>query len=389
MYGIQFIPKSQTFNSPVSYAGASDTVTTAQSVLLLAGKAGTDGLVNGVVARYVDYGVVIDTDAAGNFKLRRYSDFSGNPADADRVDATYGLLGHSGSPGGYLEALVGGYNLGAPNAEATNAILAATTMPAAASATGILAATALTASAQTITTGITNPSGLVPTIVGNDTDMGGNVIITYTDLNGVSGLTLQLALNGTTTVVPTLDQIPTGVHTIESIYLPPYSVDASETVSVGTKGLVVIAGLTNPDVPRVASITGSATGIVSVQEVLGLDANGAMVHDSITANGTTTVNGVKALATTTAVLIGPLNATGNTMAFGLSDILGLPYRMDHDGFLQASFGNTHEATRATVTFDGVNLCGNTVLLNSSMDGSTSVTVDFIRSDAPVGFTTGS
>lgn len=381
---IQFIPTTQKANTPINYKGVDDTTTAAQFALLKAGQVGTDGILAGVSARFGDYGVVLATDGAGNYKLRRYSDLTGNIADAYKVDSTYGLLDHFGSPGGYKSVVVED-NLGAPADETVGGVHAAITMPGTASATGIHAAITLTTATQTITTGITDPAGLIPTIVGNDTDMVGPVIFAYTDLAGTAR-TLTLQLNGTTTVVPTLDMIPYGVDTIQSITVAPYTVDSSETVSVGTKGLVVISGFTQPDFPRAFSITGSASGINTVQSWLGTDVEGTTILDSATANGTATVAGTKAMKTVISVAIAPkTNSSGDTISLDTTDILGLNHRMDTDAVFWTNFGNTREATRPTVTFDGTNISGNTVLLNSDLDGSKTVVVCYMRSDAPLEF----
>lgn len=96
--------------------------------------------------------------------------------------------------------------------------------PEALSADGCHAALALTASPQTITTGITDPD--VPrnvTIVANEAQTG-DVVVTGTDENGVA-VEDTIALDGTTTVQ--------GVKAFATVTQIVYPVDAGTLVSVG------------------------------------------------------------------------------------------------------------------------------------------------------------
>jgi hypothetical protein len=105
--------------------------------------------------------------------------------------------------------------------------------PVAESNTYCMAATALTAVAQTITTGITQPD--VPRVLlikGNAGGIGGNVIITGTDAAGAA-ITDTIALNGNAVV----DGVK-AFASIVSIQLPVQTHAGTDTVSIGVDAIL-------------------------------------------------------------------------------------------------------------------------------------------------------
>lgn len=102
-----------------------------------------------------------------------------------------------------------------------------TIAPAVASATATHAAVTLTTSAQTVTTGITNPDVYrCVSITGNQASVTGNVTITGTDWNGAT-ITDTIAASGTSTVA--------GVRafkTVTSLAFPVLAA-AGDTISIG------------------------------------------------------------------------------------------------------------------------------------------------------------
>lgn len=100
--------------------------------------------------------------------------------------------------------------------------------PIAVSATAVHAAIALTASPQTVTTGITNPD--VPRTVtakGNASGIAGNVVITGTNILDET-ITDTIALNGATEV-----EGVKAFKTVTSIALPVETNAGTDTVSIG------------------------------------------------------------------------------------------------------------------------------------------------------------
>ncbi|PYS48282.1 MAG: hypothetical protein DMF68_13635 [Acidobacteria bacterium] len=142
----------------------------------------------------------------------------------------------------------------------------------------------------------------------------------------------------------------------------------------------ISTGITNPDVPRnvTATTTGTGANVTAVQVVVnGTDAEGKAISETLpafTAGANGTVVGSKAFATITSIVI-PANGTGVSTAIGTGSKLGLGTRLKRDTINQAYLNGVREATRPTVAVDAVNLSGNTVQLNSALNGSP-VVVDY-------------
>ncbi len=136
---------------------------------------------------------------------------------------------------------------------------------------------------------------------------------------------------------------------------------------------VVTTGITQPDFPRVLSVTGagsghSAAGVVTIN---GTDIRGNVIADAITLNGSTTVNGVKAFATVTSIDLSAVtgNDANDTVEVGTTSLLGLDRMMDADEYLQGSYDGTFEATRATITYSSTVLSQNTVSFNTALSNT--------------------
>ena len=139
--------------------------------------------------------------------------------------------------------------------------------------------------------------------------------------------------------------------------------------------------ITNPDVPRNITATAGGTGAnVTAQQVV---INGTDIEDqpltetlpAFTAGSTGTVTGAKAFKTVTEIICPTIGAS-TTLAVGLGAKLGLPRRLPGRNTVLAAFLNAvKESTAPTVTADATNISGNTVSLNSALNG-TAVTCDF-------------
>jgi len=87
----------------------------------------------------------------------------------------------------------------------------------------------------------------------------------------------------------------------------------------------ITTAITNPDVPRVASITATnnatiPTGVVTITGLV----RGVSTTDAITITGGSTVNGVKPFDTITNINIPAGVDVNNTVSIGIGDVLGLP-----------------------------------------------------------------
>ena len=144
---------------------------------------------------------------------------------------------------------------------------------------------------------------------------------------------------------------------------------------------VITTGITNPDVPRniTATAGGTSANITAVQVVVaGTDIDGLPITETLpafTAATAGTVSGAKAFRTVTSITI-PHNGTGVTTAIGKGTAVGLNRRLSRDTVVNAYLNGVRETTRPTVAFSATASSGNTVILNSTLNG-TPVIVDAI------------
>jgi hypothetical protein len=144
---------------------------------------------------------------------------------------------------------------------------------------------------------------------------------------------------------------------------------------------VVTTGITNPDVPRNVTATagGTAADVKAIQVIVaGTDMEGNAISETLpafTVNTTGTVVGNKAFKTVTSITIPAHDGTGATTAIGTGAKLGLPERLSRNSVTAAYLNNVKEATAPTVAVDATNISGNTMTLDSALDGS-AVRVDY-------------
>ncbi|MBI5951899.1 MAG: hypothetical protein HY865_09595 [Chloroflexi bacterium] len=90
--------------------------------------------------------------------------------------------------------------------------------------------------------------------------------------------------------------------------------------------VVVTTGITNPDVPRVVTVKGNASGITGNVVITGTNAAGDVITDTIALNGATEVAGAKAFDTVTQIdLPVETHAGTDTVSIGRADVFGLPH----------------------------------------------------------------
>ncbi|SFR15267.1 hypothetical protein [Desulfoscipio geothermicus] len=131
----------------------------------------------------------------------------------------------------------------------------------------------------------------------------------------------------------------------------------------------VTEGITNPDYPRVLQIQGNQAGVAGNVVIEGTNMAGETITETIAANGANAVSGTKAFRTVTKITLPALVGAGDTISVGVTDVLGIPYKLSHDTVLAAYLGGVKEGTAPTVTTSATNLESNTIDLNSALDGS--------------------
>jgi len=264
----------------------------------------------------------------------------------------------------------------------------------AASSNGIHAAMNLSAVAQAITTGITNPAvARNIRIAGNVAGINGKVKITGTNYAG-KVISEELTANGTTAVdgalafktVSKID-LPLQVHT------PVAQVETATVVgtitTAGNASVTVTSALFEADeeITVAVALNDNASAIAGkMRTALAANANisahfavsGAtdkiILTAKVPAANDTTLN--IAIANDTSAGITDAASSANTTAgvvtdsvsVGWGDIFGLPYLLTHNTVLKTYYDGTEEATAPTVVVDVDELEKNTIDINSSIAG---------------------
>ena len=143
----------------------------------------------------------------------------------------------------------------------------------------------------------------------------------------------------------------------------------------------ITSGFTQPPTPRV--ITASSAGNEADIKAIQVTVNGTDEFDEpltellpiVTVNTATTVTGLKVFKTITSVVIPAHDGNGATTSFGLGDILGLGVLLTRNTVLTTFLGDVREATLPTVKFSASAIESNSILLDSTLDGS-AVLVDY-------------
>lgn len=144
--------------------------------------------------------------------------------------------------------------------------------------------------------------------------------------------------------------------------------------SGATTAVTVFSG--QPDVPRNLTVTGNAAAVAGNVVIVGTNAGGETITETIVAAGTSTVVGNKAFETITSITL-PAWVSANTerIRVGTGAKLGLGALLSRNSVLRAFLGGVLEGTAPTVAFSATALESNTVTLNSALNG-TAVLVDF-------------
>jgi hypothetical protein len=172
----------------------------------------------------------------------------------------------------------------------------------------------------------------------------------------------------------------TGVEVLRA-FLAHFQASAANAIAPGAANVLaatpltaavqaIVAGITNPGVPRNAVIVGNAAGIVGNVTLNGVNYKGVAISETLALNGTAPVVGNKAFMAFTSIDL-PIqtHAGTDTVSVGLGSKLGLPYLLTNNTVLAAYLNSVKEATAPTVTTDPVNIENNTLTLYSALNGS--------------------
>ena len=192
---------------------------------------------------------------------------------------------------------------------------------------------------------------------------------------------------------PTLGQImqtdANGV-TVDASYVAHFHVEGATAIAATTTTVhaaaatsatlltTITTGIINPGCAR--NLTATAAGVDADVKAVSVTVTGTSIDGSViteilpafTVNTLGTVVGVKAFKTVTKIEVPAMDGAGVTIAIGVGEKLGLPYKLSHNTVLKTFLGNTLEATAPTLALSSTAIESNTIDLNSALDGAKAV-----------------
>jgi len=275
----------------------------------------------------------------------------------------------------------------------------------AANTTGIHAAVTDNGAQQVITTALANPffdTRITATAGGTAGDIKAiQVIIAGLDPSGASITETLPAFTVNTPGTVTGLKV---FRTVTSITIPAHD-GTGATTAVGYDGAPIAAvttgvhaavtddgteqtittAITHLDVPRNITATsgGTAGDIKAIQVTInGTNRDGQVITEVLpvfTVNTPTTVAGAKAFKTVTSIVIPAHDGTGATTAIGFGEVLGLSRIKKRKTLLATYLAEVLETTAAAELFDASNIEGNTIDLNSALNG-TQVKAEYVTTE---------
>ena len=171
-------------------------------------------------------------------------------------------------------------------------------------------------------------------------------------------------------------------------WLAPDAASATAVHAAVTLGnavtTTVTTSITDPDFPRVLSITGAMTGgsLTGNVVITGTDIRGNSITDTIALNNNGTVDGIKAFKTVTSILFPARVTSGDTVSIGISDKLGLEMIPYIAVAISAHHGATLEGTLPTITGHATDISQCLADFNSACGADHDQHVVFYTADRP-------
>ena len=146
-----------------------------------------------------------------------------------------------------------------------------------------------------------------------------------------------------------------------------------------TTSIQVFTDMTQPTCPRALSVTGAAAQTGDTVTIRGTDIHDHPITEIITTVASTKVAGLLAFKSITSLTCSPyVSGSTPTLTVGDTNLLGLPVLLPAAACVFASYkSGTLEGTAATVTVSTTIPAANTILLNSSLDGSIIAAIGYI------------
>lgn len=135
-----------------------------------------------------------------------------------------------------------------------------------------------------------------------------------------------------------------------------------------TDTTAVTTGITNPDVPRIATIKGNAAGIAGNVVITGTNILDEVITDTIALNGATEVLGAVAFKTITKIDLPARTQEADTVSIGTGKKFGLPHIVAYASMVLVKLFNG-SADTGTLAVDDDEIEKNLFALNGSPDGT--------------------
>lgn len=128
------------------------------------------------------------------------------------------------------------------------------------------------------------------------------------------------------------------------------------SIALTSSTQTITTAITNPDVPRIITITGNASGNAGNVVITGTNIAGTTITDTIALSGTSTVLGVKAFLTVTSIgLPSETHAGTDSILIGTGSKIGFPSIIDNTAnVLAKDFNGSVDAgtVTAATTIEG-------------------------------------
>lgn len=143
---------------------------------------------------------------------------------------------------------------------------------------------------------------------------------------------------------------------VDHAFLAHYHIDAGDNEAAATDCIIAAVTLADgatttklavaldgmPKCARVLTITGNAVTAVGDVVITGKDLSGATITETIVSTGAATVVGTKAFAYIDSIVFPARGAVADTIAVGMADKFGLPYKLAYNTVL--AIYNNHTLT---------------------------------------------
>lgn len=129
----------------------------------------------------------------------------------------------------------------------------------------------------------------------------------------------------------------------------------------------VVDNISNPDVPRILTVTGNQSGPIADIVIVGTNADDEEITETITMDNANTVSGTKAFKTVTSITVGAQAGSGDTVTVGTGAALGIGQVVTVGLPVYASVDGNKETTDPTIT-TSTTMEENLIEFNSSLSG---------------------